>query len=308
MITYVQGNIFQSPAQVLVNTVNTVGVMGKGIALEFKKLYPEMFEIYQERCETGKFNIGNLLLYKTPNKWILNFPTKRHWRQSSKIEFIEKGLQNFIRNYNKVNIHSIAFPALGCGNGELNFEREVQPMMEAYLKHLLIDIFIYPDQRKITLPEHKQKEQFKNWLRSEPQSLAFGEVWEDIKNIIKYEKTFGTLVKKTEYNIKLSKEENSLIILASKKMVVSYDELLALWQQLRNYGFVSREFISGPSQKIYYIFPLFEQLPYIQLVKISDSYDTFNQPAYAMQLVPLGYPKQEETLQLSLFEQVDYSI
>jgi O-acetyl-ADP-ribose deacetylase (regulator of RNase III) len=75
MITYVQGDLFQSSAKVLVNPVNTAGVMGKGLALEFKKRYPAMFEEYRTRCETGKFQAGDLWLYKTPVKWILNFPT-----------------------------------------------------------------------------------------------------------------------------------------------------------------------------------------------------------------------------------------
>jgi len=308
MITYVQGNIFQCPAQVFVNTVNTVGVMGKGVALEFKKLYPDMFEIYQSLCESGELKIGSLFLFKSPNKWILNFPTKKHWRQPSKIDYIKQGLETFVRSYTKFNIHSIAFPALGCGNGELNFEKQVQPLMEEHLKNLLIDIFIYPDKHKITLPEHKQKEEFRKWLRSEPQSLAFSEVWDDLKKVIQSDNNFRTLVKKTEYSINLSKKEKSLIIYASKKITVSYNELLDLWQQFRNYGFISREFISGLSQKIYYLFPLFERLPYVQLVKISESYDFYNQPAYAMQLVPLGYPKQKETLQFSLFDGINANI
>ena len=83
MITYVVCDLFQSPARVLVNTVNTVGVMGKGIAKDFKRIYPDMFREYQRICERNSFDIGDLWLYKTTNKWVLNFPTKRHWRQPS---------------------------------------------------------------------------------------------------------------------------------------------------------------------------------------------------------------------------------
>ena len=96
MITYVSGDLFESPARVLVNTVNTVGVMGKGIAKEFKILFPEMFQRYRELCETRQFNIGNLYLYKTPHKWILNFPTKKHWRSPSRPEYIEEGLRKLV--------------------------------------------------------------------------------------------------------------------------------------------------------------------------------------------------------------------
>lgn len=76
MILYVEGNLFNSPAQVLVNTVNTVGVMGKGVALEFKRLFPDMYKQYRILCEQESFNIGMLWLYRSPNKWVLNFPTK----------------------------------------------------------------------------------------------------------------------------------------------------------------------------------------------------------------------------------------
>lgn len=96
MIRYVEQNIFESPAQVIVNTVNTVGVMGKGIAKDFKKYYPEMFKEYQRYCEIGALEVGKLWLYKTPNKWVLNFPTKKHWRNPSRLEYIESGLKNLL--------------------------------------------------------------------------------------------------------------------------------------------------------------------------------------------------------------------
>lgn len=113
MITFVKGDIFQSPAQVLVNTVNTIGVMGKGIAKEFKTLFPEMFKKYQFHCESGELDIGKLWVYKTANKWILNFPTKTTWRKPSKYEYIESGLKNFVETYAERGITSIASPPLG---------------------------------------------------------------------------------------------------------------------------------------------------------------------------------------------------
>ena len=145
MILYVQGDLFQSPAQVLVNTVNTVGVMGKGVALQFKRHFPEMFAKYSELCEKGDFNVGSLWLYKTPNKWVLNFPTKRHWRQPSRIEYVESGIKKFVETYSSMGIHSIAFPPLGCGNGQLDFRSQVQPLMEKYLQPLPIEVFVYPE-------------------------------------------------------------------------------------------------------------------------------------------------------------------
>ena len=143
MITYVDSDLFQSPAKVLVNAVNTVGVMGKGIALRFKHVYPDMFKAYQQLCENGQFDIGDLMLYKTPDKWILNFPTKKHWRDKSQPEHIDAGLQKFDSIYGEEGITSISFPLLGCGAGGLNWETQVQPLMEKYLSDLPIIIYIH---------------------------------------------------------------------------------------------------------------------------------------------------------------------
>ena len=142
MIRYIEGDIFKSPAQVIVNTVNTVGVMGKGIALEFKKRYPDMFQAYRDICDRRKLKIGSLMLYYEPDHWVLLFSTKENWRNPSRMEFIEAGLAKFCRTYAEKGITSIAFPKLGCGNGELNW-LEVQPVMEKYLRDLPIDIYIY---------------------------------------------------------------------------------------------------------------------------------------------------------------------
>ena len=146
MITYMTSDLFQSPAQVLVNAVNTVGVMGKGIALEFKKRYPEMFREYQTLCKTGQLDMGQIWLYKSPQKWILNFPTKRDWRDPSCLEYVETGLIKFTETYEQQGITSISFPRLGCGLGGLDWETEVRPLMEHYLIPLPIDVMIHvPD-------------------------------------------------------------------------------------------------------------------------------------------------------------------
>ena len=154
MIEYVEGDIFNSPAQVIVNTVNTVGVMGKGLALSFKNRYPDMFQSYKRVCEKNLLKIGKLLLYYYPDHWVLLFPTKEHWKNPSKIEYIEAGLIKFTSTYAEKNITSIAFPKLGCGNGELNWEA-VRPLMEKYLRPLPIDVFIYLGVGPDAIPEHK---------------------------------------------------------------------------------------------------------------------------------------------------------
>src|SRR5712692_2670703 len=141
-IQYQQGDIFDSKAHVIVNTVNCKGVMGKGLALAFKQRYPAMFPVYQQECKTGKLHIGRPTLYKQSTPWILNFPTKDHWKPPSKIEYLEKGLEYFVANYKKAGIKSIAFPKLGAQNGKLPWD-EVGPLMAKYLSQLNIDVYIY---------------------------------------------------------------------------------------------------------------------------------------------------------------------
>ena len=115
-------NIFDADTQVIVNPVNLVGVIGAGLAKEMKEKYPSMFESYKNVCDRGLFKEGQLQLYKHEDKWILNFPTKKHWKDASDLEHIEKGLQNFVRTYEERDITSITFPKLGCGLGGLDWD------------------------------------------------------------------------------------------------------------------------------------------------------------------------------------------
>ena len=142
-IQFIKGNIFSSKAQTVVNTVNCVGVMGKGIALVFKLRYPDMFVEYQKLCKSKDIKIGKVWLYKkTGLNWILNFPTKFHWKYDSKPIYLEKGLQDFVNTYKEYGITSIAFPLLGAHNGGLN-PQYVKDLMTKYLSKCDIPIEIY---------------------------------------------------------------------------------------------------------------------------------------------------------------------
>lgn len=139
----ISGNIFNSNADVLVNTVNCVGVMGKGIALDFKRRYPKMFQAYQRVCQNGGISPGEILPYRKENPWILNFAIKDHWRQPSKIEWIESCLEKFEQSYRAMGIKSAAFPWMGAMNGGLPLEK-IQEITRAYLRNLSdIDVEVY---------------------------------------------------------------------------------------------------------------------------------------------------------------------
>jgi O-acetyl-ADP-ribose deacetylase (regulator of RNase III) len=143
-IKLVKGNIFNTKAQTVVNTVNCVGVMGKGIALVYKLRYPQMFDVYHEYCKQHLIGIGKLWLYKgdANDPWVLNFPTKFHWKYPSKIEYIEQGLKKFVETYEERGITSIAFPMLGTFNGGLDKDI-VYTIMLKYLSQCNIPVEIY---------------------------------------------------------------------------------------------------------------------------------------------------------------------
>lgn len=156
MITYLEGTVFNSPAKTIVNTVNCTGVMGAGIALEFKLRYPQMYEEYVQQCENKRLNVGIPKIYEnSKNRWIMNFPTKAHWRYPSKMKWIEDGLIYFVQNYKKRDIESIAFPKLGTHNGGLEW-KEVKDIMEKYLGNIDIPVYICLDE--LNNPDGAEKE------------------------------------------------------------------------------------------------------------------------------------------------------
>lgn len=161
MIKYIVGNIFESNAEALVNTVNTDGVMGKGIALQFKKLFPYNFKAYTIACANQTIGIGKLLVLEdssliTSAKTIINFPTKTSWRKPSEYDFIEKGLDDLVRIIEDNNIESIAIPPLGAGNGGLKWEK-VKTLIDEKLANLKTDVFVYEPTEKIKEALRKER-------------------------------------------------------------------------------------------------------------------------------------------------------
>lgn len=137
------GDLFSTQAQTRVNTVNCVGVMGKGVAQGFKEHYPAMFEDYARRCERKEVRPGEPYPYRDASGiLIVNFPTKDHWRSPSRLADIERGLDHFVRHYAEWGVKGVAFPPLGCGNGGLSWE-EVGPLMYSKLKILEIPVEVY---------------------------------------------------------------------------------------------------------------------------------------------------------------------
>lgn len=141
-VTHRTGSIFTSEADVLVNTVNCAGVMGAGIAREMRFRYPDMYERYRREAELGRIAIGNVYLDQECSPWILNFPTKKHWRHPSRITYLRSGLEAFTKLVGTVDVSSVAFPLLGASHGGID-PQVSKDLMVAMLGSLSIDIEIW---------------------------------------------------------------------------------------------------------------------------------------------------------------------
>ncbi|MBK9027719.1 MAG: macro domain-containing protein [Propionivibrio sp.] len=137
MIELTRGNLLLAKADAIVNTVNTVGVMGKGIALQFSKAFPENLVAYQRACKDGSVAIGKMLVQETSSlerslpRYIINFPTKKHWKQPSKLEYVEEGLNALVEELKRLGVRSVAVPPLGCGLGGLRWSEVLPRLIEA---------------------------------------------------------------------------------------------------------------------------------------------------------------------------------
>ena len=239
MIIYVKGDYFNSSAQVLTNTVNTEGVMGKGLALEFKKKYPQMYKTYKEKCESGAFGIGNLMLCKEHGHSVLLFPTKTSWRKKSELEYIEAGLIKFAKNWDKLGITSIAFPKLGCGLGGLEWNI-VKPLMEKYLSRLPITVYIYTDfwaEKK----EESSLTDIEKWLNGTNGLIGYEKFKHDIIN---YFDKNGNRVKLNNYEFIYS---DGLTING-----IRYEEsdIVRCWAYIKNVKMISEDEINDSNNLI----------------------------------------------------------
>lgn len=146
MLTFTSSNILLDPADALVNPVNTVGVMGAGLAQQFKDTFPAMFTAYAAACRAGEVEVGRMHVYdrgRLPQRWIINFPTKIHWRGNSLMGYIDAGLIDLVEHVHALRLTSLAVPALGCGYGGLNW-KDVRPrLIHAFTPLEHVDVRIY---------------------------------------------------------------------------------------------------------------------------------------------------------------------
>ena len=265
MLQFIHSSILDSQAQTVVNTVNTVGVMGKGLAHAFREKYPQMFAAYKSLCDKKQFDVGQLWLWRGSNQWVLNFPTKKHWRNPSRIEYIEEGLEKFVANYESRGIREISFPRLGCGNGGLQWEL-VKPMMEKYLSNLPIQIYIHDFDMDIGAPEHKLALMGKSYRRN------FDTFLEDIRAICQESMgNFNTIAEQIPFTAQVSSDSSvHFSTNRSESIVVSPEEIYEAWFMLTNGPLSESRLVGEARTASEYLLGLLGSLPYARAVQLID--------------------------------------
>jgi O-acetyl-ADP-ribose deacetylase (regulator of RNase III) len=260
MLRFVHTDLFNSSAQTLVNTVNTVGVMGKGIAKQFRDRYPPMFREYKAYCDSAELTVGALHVWRGPDKWVLNFPTKTTWRLPSKIDYIEAGLDTFCNNYWRLGIRSVAFPPLGCGNGELDWA-EVKPLMIRYLHRLDIPVWIH----EVFYKKGFKPEQTETRAKLPPET--FSDFARDVRSVIVESRgRFRHWISDQPFIAETS-DGGALVVYVDKKVVVDEDFLAMAWVGLRLGVLTTEYFGSREDSPGAYILPIAARLPYVQTIR-----------------------------------------
>ncbi len=258
MLIYLRSSLFHSPAQTWVNTVNTVGVMGKGVAKEFKSRFPQMFREYKSLCDGHKLKVGQLHLWRGKTQWVLNFPTKTTWRLPSKLEYVEQGLEKFVQTYQELGITSVSFPPLGCGNGNLDWQ-DVRPVMERYLKQVNIPIFLHNVQVPSDfVAEHidaKIPENFEDFLS-------------DLRHILESKPVFSTSAQKP-FSARLNQENDILVRFEDGKLERLGSEMIEqAYTHLLSGVLFGETFSDERSRKLKsYFFPIIGELGYIRTAR-----------------------------------------
>lgn len=279
MITYVYDDLFYSPAQTLVNPVNTFGTMGGGLSYDFKRFFPEMYEVYRESCQEDAFSLGQLMLYKTPHKWVLNFPTKRHYRASAALEHIDMGLQKFASIYAEADITSVSFPMLGADEDGLEWD-DVRPRMEAYLRPLPLMIYIHLGEREEDpLPnaiESRSTRAIRSWLNTPPRVITFTQFWRDLAKATRSRDSWQTVTSGDPFRVVViepkGRQRRSIKISPRRgdSIFLPETQLRDLWQYIQRAGYIFPQNLpAGLDEQAEYLVSLLAELPYLRLVYLS---------------------------------------
>lgn len=267
MLITVEAEIFQSPARVLLNPVNTAGVMSSGVSAEFKRFFPQAFTHYRSLCEAGQIEPGRLFFHQADYRTILHFPIKRHWRTAATVEIIEAGLQKLSTVWADQGIHTLAIPRFA--EGELNWDSVVRPLLETYLAPLPIPVYIHHQPVPDTRRNIKQLDQS---LNQPPLHLPFSRIWKDMRRIVR--RTNGQCVTGGNHAYTVAFQDSTrysrLVITPAGEasMAVSMAALGELWEMLQRARLLlSVQFPSELESAVPYIIPLFARTDDVRVVR-----------------------------------------
>jgi O-acetyl-ADP-ribose deacetylase (regulator of RNase III) len=295
MLIYRRTSIFESPAQTLVNTVNCVGVMGKGLAHAFREREPEMFKAYKQICKQKALMPGKLWLWRGRRSWVLNFPTKMHWRNPSNLAWIEEGLEKFISSYAEQGINEISFPRLGCGNGNLEWE-EVRPVMEFYLSKVDIPVYIHDFEVNVGLPEHLAP--IAAALKAAGDDCnSFDGFIEMIANALELSQ-LSTLGTQKFFAARMREDRGLAIETSTQTCLFEEEDLRSVWLDLQN-GLVTKRkaewAISNGGESLLSLLSILPNVRPVQIQRMGN-----NEPEYAIEPRPdvRGFAVTEQSNQL----------
>lgn len=255
-----------SSAQTVVNTVNTVGVMGKGLAASFKKRHPDMFKIYKDICKRGELSPGSFWLWKGPEQWVLNFATKKHWRNPSKFEYVRDGLQEFRNKYEALGIREIAFPRLGCGNGGLDWN-EVKPLMVDFLRGLPITVYVHDFEKPLQRMEHEIS-QLPLISKYEPGS--FEEFCDDLRVLIDSRKgRVRTLKSPWPFLVRLTDSRELRGAGDCDKVLATEDDLFRIWSMLMDIPVSRFDLPETAQENALKVLSVIAELPYARPINLA---------------------------------------
>lgn len=294
MLTYVYSDLFTSPARVLVNAVNTTGTMANGQAATFKRVYPSMYAAYRTLCQSDKFSTAQLLLYRTPHKWVLNLPTKKHPRAKASLALIEQGLQKFATLCTDQLFGSASFPMLGVEDG-LDWE-EMRPLYDAYLKPLPITIYVHLSEQNPLVADALPLPTLRKWLNSVPQSMPFATFWNNLKRAIRKRDSFATLEPEPRlFQAHIDDKRNSVRVLlqdSEESLLLPHSQWVDFWRYLTAVGYVlPANMPNGLDAIAPYLLALVSGLSDVRPLWISQSPNTRMQGLHYLPLTPRHKPR-----------------
>lgn len=265
MLKFHRTSLMTSSSQTVVNTVNTVGVMGKGLAAAFKDRYPTMYLEYKEICHDNQLLPGNSWLWKGHDQWVLNFATKKHWRNPSKLEYVRDGLDEFRAKYEQYGIREIAFPRLGCGNGGLDWD-VVKPLMVDKLRDLPIAVFIHDFEKQIGEPEHHLP------LLQEPPPSDYHAFIDDLRRVVETRQGCVNAVgSASKFFVQISSELDLRGTKNCHDLLASEEDIFQIWSLLTRSPVSRFDLPETPYQHALKVFSVFAELPYVRLINLANA-------------------------------------